>query len=74
VKVRRMTPVDSETPVTVCSYPTRDHADDLVDELRKDGIAAAIAPSDQVDGAWDVVVPASDAIRAKKVADGLPGY
>jgi hypothetical protein len=67
--------LNAETPVIVSSYPTRDLADGLVDELRKDGIAAAIVPSDQVDGAWDVVVPTSDALRAKEVADGLPqGY
>jgi hypothetical protein len=70
-----MTLVNTETPVIVSSYPTRDLADDLVDELRKDGIGAAIVPSTQVAGAWDVVVPTSDAVRAKQAADGLPrGY
>ena len=68
-------PVNTEAPVTVGSYPTRDLADGLVDELRKDGIAAAIVPSDQVDGAWAVVVPTSHALRATQVADSLPrGY
>ena len=67
--------MNTETSVIVGSYPTRDLADGLVDELRKDGVAATIVPSDQVAGAWDVVVPTSDAIRAKEAADGLPrGY
>jgi hypothetical protein len=69
------TETNTETPVIVSSYPTRDLADGLVDELRKDGIAAAIVPSAEVDGAWAVVVPPSDAMRAKGAADGLPaGY
>ena len=63
--------MNTEAPATVSSYPTRNLADGLLDELRKDGIAASIVPSDQVAGAWDVVVPISDALRAKEAADGL---
>ena len=71
----RMKSLNTEAPVIVKSYPTRDLAGGLVDELRKNGIAAAIVPSDQIAGAWDVVVPTSDALRAKETADGLPqGY
>jgi hypothetical protein len=58
----------------VCSYPVRFHAEDLVEELREIGIAAVVVHADRLVQTWDVAVPADDAVRARLLAVGLPGY
>jgi hypothetical protein len=63
--------VATQRPVVVCSYLTRDHADEFAARLRRRGIATASVPSDERPGAWDVLVPASDADRADKIVDAL---
>jgi hypothetical protein len=61
----------TEGPVVVCSYPARDHADELAAELRQRGIATAVVPSDYRAGDWDVLVPSRDAERVDKIVDVL---
>jgi len=61
----------SAGPVVVCSYPARDHAEGLMAELRRRGIATVVVPSDHRAGDWDVLVPVRDAVRAYNVVDAL---
>ena len=58
-------------PVVVCTYPARNYAAGFAVILREHGIAAAVVPSDQQVGEWDVLVPARDAGRAGKVVHDL---
>ncbi len=60
-----------EAPVVVCTYPTRDHANELVAVLRTEGIATVAVPSDQHSGEWDVLVPAYDADRVKTIVEAM---
>jgi hypothetical protein len=61
-----------DAPVVVCTYPARNYAGEFATVLREHGISAAVVPSDQHVGEWDVLVPARDAGRAtKKVQDLL---
>ena len=62
----------ANAPVTLCIYPDREHAEQLVALLRECGIPLVAVPSDEYAGEWDVLVPARDASRAtKKVQDLL---
>jgi hypothetical protein len=63
--------VATARPVLVCSYLTRDGAEGFAARLRRRGIATAVVPSDERPGAWDVLVPASDAGRANTIVDAL---
>ena len=63
--------IDVQAPVVVSTYPTRDHAGELVGLLRKVGITTAAVPSDQHAGAWDVLVTARDTARAMKMVDAM---
>jgi hypothetical protein len=56
-----------EAPVVVCTYPARNYAAGFAVILREHGIAAAVVPSDQQVGEWDVLVPARDAASASTV-------
>ena len=60
-----------ERPVVVCTYPTRDHADQFVGVLRKAGVATVAVPSDHHAGEWDVMVPARNAARVKKIVEAM---
>ena len=60
-----------ERPVVVCTYPTRDDAGEFVAVLRKAGIATVAVPSGRHAGEWDVLVPARDAARVKKMVDAM---
>jgi hypothetical protein len=61
----------TERGVVVCTYPARQHADELVVLFRENGIVVAVVPSDRHDGEWDVMVRGSDAARAKRLIDAL---
>jgi hypothetical protein len=58
-------------PVVVASYPARHHADAVAEELRGYKIGAAVVPSADRAGSWDVMVNASDAERASAAVKGL---
>ena len=60
-----------EAPVVVCTYPARNYAAGFAAMLREHGIAAAVVPSDQQVGEWDVLVPARDAASASTVVHEL---
>jgi hypothetical protein len=61
----------SERPVVVCSYLTRDRADECAARLRRRGIAAAAVPSDERSSVWDVLVSAADATRGARIVKSL---
>jgi type III secretory pathway lipoprotein EscJ len=61
----------ADGPVVVDTYPARKHADELLALLREHGITAAVVPSNQLDGEWDVMVAGHDAARAKRLMDAL---
>ena len=63
--------VATRTPVVLCIYPDREHADQLVALLREHGIAVVAVPSSQHAGEWDVLVAARDASRAAKMVRDL---
>ena len=58
-------------PVVVATYPAREHADELLALLRENRITAAVVPSNQLDGEWDVMVAGHDAARVKRFVDAL---
>jgi len=60
-----------ESPVVVCTYPTRDHAEEFVAVLREVGIATVAVPSDHCAGGWDVLVCGRDATRVKQIVDAM---
>jgi hypothetical protein len=61
----------TEDPVVVCSFVARDHADEVVVLLRKEGIPVAVVPSDHRAGAWDVMVRGRDAAPVRKMVELL---
>jgi hypothetical protein len=61
----------AERPVIVCSYFARDRAEEFAARLRRRGIASVAVPSDERPGAWDVLVPTSDAGRANTIVKAL---
>jgi hypothetical protein len=63
--------VATERPVVVCSYLTRDHAEEFAMTLRRRGIATAAVPSDERPEAWDVLVPAHESDHANQVVKTL---
>ena len=63
-----------ETSVVVCTYPARDHADELVAVLRKEGITTVVVLSDRHAGEWDVLVPARVADRANQMVSALLAF
>jgi hypothetical protein len=58
-------------PVVVCTYPAREHANEFVAVLRKEGVVTAVVPSDRLAGEWDVMVPGRDAARARRIVAAL---
>ena len=57
--------------VVVCTYAERDGAAELIAAFRKKKIAAAVVPSTQVLGAWDVVVPARAAMPSRESLEAV---
>jgi hypothetical protein len=66
--------VVTNAPVTLCIYPDREHAEQLVALLREYGIPLVAVPSDEHVGEWDVLVPARDASRAAKTVRDLLAF
>jgi hypothetical protein len=60
-----------DSPVTVARYPARHRADAVARGLRENKIGAAVVPSSERAGAWDVVVRPDDAERASVVVKRL---
>ena len=60
-----------EPPLAVSTYPARKYAAEFAAVLREHGISAAVVPSNQHVGEWDVLVPAHDAARATTVVHDL---
>src|SRR3954469_11911309 len=70
--VRRTKPMTaSKRPVVVCSYLTRDRADECASRLRRRGVTAAAVPSDERSSCWDVLVSAADATRGARIVKSL---
>ena len=63
--------VATKAPVVLCTYPEREHAEQLVALLREHGTSVVVVPSEHRVGEWDVLVPARDAGRATKMVRGL---
>ena len=63
--------VVTKAPVVLCTYPEREHAEQLVALLREHGISVVVVPSDHRVGEWDVTVPARDSSRATKMVRDL---
>ena len=57
--------------VVVCTYPAREHADEFVAVLRKEGVSVAVVPSDHLDGGWDVMVPGREVVRVREMVETL---
>jgi nicotinamidase-related amidase len=63
--------VAAKAPLVLCTYPDREHAEQLVALLREHGIPVVAVPSEHHAGEWDVLVPARDSSRAIKMVQGL---
>jgi hypothetical protein len=61
----------AESPVVVCTYSSREHADEFVPALRTEGVTTVVVPSDRHAGEWGVVVATRDAVRAHKLVEDL---
>jgi len=66
-----MTP---DSPIVIASYPDRHRADAVAEELRRSKIGAAVIPSADRAGAWDIVILRGEAGRARMVIEEFPGY